>query len=111
MQITVEEIDFSAKKITLAGRFDAEGGGEIRGEFMAALDPPDNIIIVEMSGVELLASSGIRLLLAGAKRMSSGGGKLVIAAAPSHIEYPMIVSGVDTVIPLHRTVEKALSSI
>jgi len=111
MQIKVEELEFNVIKISLSGRFDAEGVGEIRGEFTNALQVEDKLVIVEMSGVELLASSGIRLLLAGAKVLSANRGKLVVAAAPSHVEYPMIVSGVDTVIPIFRTVEKALTAL
>jgi len=111
MQIKVEEIEFNVVQVSLSGRFDAEGVGEIRGEFTNALQAQDKLIIVEMSGVELLASSGIRLLLAGAKVVSANGGKLVVAAAPAHVEYPMTVSGVDTVIPLYRTVEKALTAL
>ena len=98
-------------KISISGRFDAEGGAEIRSQFMSSLNPPDKLVVVEMAGVDLLASSGIRLLLAGAKTMKAGGGKLVIASAQSQVEYPITVSGVDTVIPLYKSVDLALSAM
>ena len=49
MEIRVEEIEHGVTQISLLGRFDAEGGAEIRAEFMKSLDPPDKLVIVEMS--------------------------------------------------------------
>lgn len=111
MDIQVQRPEPGITLINLSGRFDAEGSAGIRTQFIGALENKDRLIIVEMSGVDMLASSGIRLLLAGAKQTASYGGKLVVAAAQGQVEYPMIVSGVDTVIKLYRTVEKAMSVI
>ena len=111
MEIKVEELEPGIVQISIGGRFDAEGGAEIRSQFMGALNPPDRLVIVEMSGVDLLASSGIRLLLAGAKTMKAGGGKLVIASAQSQVEYPITVSGVDTVVPLFKSVDLAMNAM
>jgi stage II sporulation protein AA (anti-sigma F factor antagonist) len=109
MTITVTEHSPGVSIISLAGRFDAEGSGQIIAPFQDALKDNPKLAIVEMSGVDLLASSGIRLLLMGAKTIKAGGGKLVIVGAPTHVQYPMTISGVDTVIPLFNTIEKALA--
>lgn len=91
----------------MAGRFDADGVGEINAQFLAAVEPKQHLVIIEMSGVTFMASTGIRLLLTGAKSLKSGGGKLVIAAAKEEVEYPLMISKVDTVIPIYKTLEKA----
>jgi anti-sigma B factor antagonist len=111
MNIRIQRPEPGVTIINLDGRFDADGSASIRTQFLGALESGDKFFIVEMSGVDMLASTGIRLLLAGAKQLGSAGGKMVVAAAQGQVEYPMTVSGVDTVIPLYRTVDKAMSAL
>lgn len=110
MEISVTEIEPGINQISLSGRFDAEGVGQIRTQFLAATEAKANLVIVEMSGVLFMASTGIRLLLLGAKSLKSAGGKLVIAGAKDNVAYPMTISGVDTVVPLFTSADKAIAS-
>ncbi|NQS97665.1 MAG: STAS domain-containing protein [candidate division Zixibacteria bacterium] len=110
MEISITELEPGIVQISLSGRFDAEGVALIRGQFQSVNVNEGELIIVEMSGVDMLASSGIRLLLAKAKTAMANSGKVVIAAAQPQVQYPMTVSGVDTVLPIYSTVEKALSA-
>ncbi|MBL7192156.1 STAS domain-containing protein [bacterium] len=111
MEIQITELEPGLKQLTLNGRFDADGAGQIRSKFMEAASSSADLLIVEMSQVDFMASTGIRLLLAGAKSIKASGGKMVLAGAKEQVEYPLIISGVDTVIPLYKTVAKAKSSI
>ncbi len=103
----MKDVQAGIKQITLSGRFDADGVSEINAQFMAAVEPKQHLVIVEMSNVTFMASTGIRLLLSGAKSLKSAGGKLVIAAPKQEVEYPLMISKVDTVIPIYKTVDQA----
>ena len=111
MEISVTEPEYGIIQISLSGRFDAEGAGEVKSQFMSVTDKNPHLVVVEMSKVHFLASTGIRLLIALAKSMKKAGGALSLAAVPQQVEYPLVLSGVDTLIPLYKTVEKAKSAL
>ena len=111
MEISVSEIKPGITRISLSGRFDAEGVTHIRVQFLAAAEAKARLVIVEMSGVSFMASTGIRLLLLGAKSLKATGGKLVVAGPKDNVAYPMTISGVDTVVPIYSSVEKAIASL
>lgn len=110
MELSVKELEPGIFQASLSGRFDADGMAAIRSQFQNNVPNDADLLVVEMSGVDMLASSGIRLLLSKAKSVKAAGGKMVIAGAQTQVEYPMTISGVDTVIRLFPTVEKAIAS-
>ena len=110
MEISVTDIAPGIKQLSISGRFDAEGVAQIRTQFTAAAETNNALVVVEMSGISFMASTGIRLLLLGAKSLKAAGGKLVVAGAKDNVAYPMTISGVDTVVPIFSTVDKAVAS-
>src|SRR5262249_25783173 len=59
MQITVSDLDGSIKKVTLIGKLDIAGAGVIETP-MAAVAGTRGNVLVDMTGVDFIASIGIR---------------------------------------------------
>ncbi|WP_371573407.1 STAS domain-containing protein [Streptomyces sp. NBC_01314] len=72
-----------------------------------AVPPPR--IVVDLSGVTFMDSSGINVFVAVHRQVSGARGWLRIAAAQESVLRVLQLVGVDTFIPCHPTTEQALS--
>ncbi len=101
MQIETVELDGGILKITLAGRLDVDGALAIDDQFKEAV-AGRSMVVVDLAGVEYLASLGIRTLVSGAKMASNVGGKLLVLAPQRNVERVLRESNIDTLIPIIR---------
>lgn len=106
-----EELYPGVHKLAFKGRLDSLGSEQVSSNLSKVLSSEGQLVIAEMSEVSQLPSPGIRLLLKLAISIKKSGGKLVIAAPKAQVEYALCVAGVDTEIPIYKTVEQAQSAI
>jgi anti-anti-sigma factor len=110
MQIDSETLDEGIVKIMLAGRMDVQGTQEIDIKF-SAYAARQSAVIVDMSAVDFLASIGIRTLLLTAKAMAQRGGKIVLLNPDANVTHILEMAGIDTLIPVLRSLEDARSAV
>ncbi|MFE6822124.1 STAS domain-containing protein [Streptomyces sp. NPDC057690] len=67
-------------------------------------------IVVDLSGVTFMDSSGINVFVAAHQAVSATEGWLRIAAAQEPVLHVLRLVGIDVLIPCHPTVEQALNS-
>jgi anti-sigma B factor antagonist len=67
-------------------------------------------IVVDLSGVESMNSSGLSMLITGLTTMKNAGGDLKIAAASKKIESLLTITKLSTVFELFPTVRTAIAS-
>ncbi|MFF4016620.1 STAS domain-containing protein [Streptomyces sp. NPDC001843] len=67
-------------------------------------------IVVDLSGVTFMDSSGINIFVAAYQQVSGGQGWLRIAGAQDAVLRVLQLVGVDAVIPCHPTIEQALNA-
>jgi anti-sigma B factor antagonist len=67
-------------------------------------------VVVDLSGVQTMNSSGLSMLINGLTAMRNAGGDLKIAAASKKIESLLVITKLTTVFELFPTVKKAVSS-
>lgn len=67
-------------------------------------------VVVDLSNVKFMNSSGLGILIGGLTTMKNGGGDLRIAAADKKIESLLMVTKLITVFDSYRTVEEAVDS-
>jgi len=106
MQIESGTLDGGIQKITLAGRMDVQGTQEIDLKF-TGYTAKQLAVIVDMSGVNFLASIGIRTLLLAAKAVSQRGGKMVLLNPDGNVTKILEMAGIDTLIPISRSLDEA----
>jgi stage II sporulation protein AA (anti-sigma F factor antagonist) len=106
MQITVSDLDAAIKKVTLVGKLDI-AGAEAIGVPLAAVAGSRGNVVVDMTGVDFIASIGIRQLVMAAKAVSRGAGKLVLLGPTPMVTEVLVVSGLEQLLPIVQSEDEA----
>ena len=67
-------------------------------------------VLLDLSGVQTMNSSGLSMLIAALTTMRNAGGDLKLAAASKKIESLLVITKLSTVFELHPSVKKAIAS-
>lgn len=106
MQITISEFGGIAKKVTLVGKLDI-AGAETIGLPLATVAGTKTNIVIDMMGVDFIASIGIRHLVMAAKAVARGTGKLVLLDPTPLVTDVLVTSGLDDFLPIARSEDEA----
>jgi stage II sporulation protein AA (anti-sigma F factor antagonist) len=106
MEITISDVDEATKKVTLVGKLDIMGAAKIGLPLAAAAGSRGNIV-VDMAGVDFIASIGIRRLVMAAKTVARGAGKLVLLRPTPMVTEVLVVAGLDQLLPIVRSEDEA----
>jgi anti-sigma B factor antagonist len=98
MEMTVEERD-GITRVSLSGKLDAKGADAIDTRFIATTKGR-NKVAVDLSGVDYIASIGIRILVMAGKAMARNGGKIVLVGARETVAKVITTAGLDDIVPL-----------
>jgi anti-anti-sigma factor len=101
MRLDIANLESGVTKVVLAGRLDKEGSFALENSFNSQLNERKGAIVVDLSGVEFIASVGMRLLVRGAKAQQYWGGKFVLFSPPSFVTDALKMAGIDQLVPLH----------
>ncbi|MBI5647736.1 MAG: STAS domain-containing protein [Ignavibacteriae bacterium] len=100
MEIRVEETP-AFTHITLTGRLDIEGSGQIETRLTAYTSTTDEArIVLDLGGVEYLASIGLGLLVRAAQGVQRRRGKLVLLNPQPLVRKVLSSSSIDTLVPV-----------
>jgi anti-sigma B factor antagonist len=110
MAISTQDLDGGVTKVVISGRIDVAGA--------KALDMPLAVIagsrrsvIIDLSGVEFLASLGMRGLVVSAKSIISKKGKVVLLSPVPSVEETLTVAGITELLPIHRDEAAAIAAV
>lgn len=76
----------------------------------AALAEPGGTVVVDLSGVTFLASSGLAVLIRGARRAAERERRLHVVASSRAVARPLQVTGTDVLVETHHDVGSALDA-
>ena len=105
MQVTA--VDDNITKVSLNGRLDTLGVGQIETSFTATLVPSGKSAIVDLSGVQFVASMGIRMLISVARAMRQRQAKLAIYNPTSLVQEVFDTARLSDIIPIGRDEDDA----
>jgi anti-sigma B factor antagonist len=97
MQMTKEELGDDILKVTLEGSFDIAGAGEVDMPF-AVISGARRKVVVDFSGVDFLASIGVRVLVKAARSIGNKGGRMAVFAPNEAARKVLASTGADTLI-------------
>jgi anti-sigma B factor antagonist len=95
--------------VTLTGDIDIQTASQLR-ERLADLPPETRVVVVDLSAVEFLDSSGVGALVGAAAAMRETGGSLRLACPPPRVQKVFRISRLAEVIPIYDDVEDATRS-
>ncbi len=107
MQLEFSTMPNGIRFIKLNGRLDIAGAGEIETRFTGCCAGEKPHVLVDLSGVEFLASIGIRLLNLNAKSIARRGGKMVLLRPIPEVLNILEITGIPAIIPIYSGLESA----
>lgn len=111
MELTIDTLEGGVRCVRLAGRLDLKGTQSIEQKFSETVGVPGESVVVDMSGVEFIASVGIRLLLSNVKALMAAGAKLVILNPQKMVGEVLQLSGLDSVATICHDTSAALAAL
>ncbi len=111
MQLESQVLGDNLVKIALSGRFDLQGNQAIEMKMTTLAATRKAGVVVDMSGVEFLASIGIRTLITNAKAQANRGGELVLCSLQPLVKEVLTTSGLDKIIRLFDNCEAAVAEL
>lgn len=96
--------------VDMSGRLDTQTSGPAMEELQRYLDDSDGNLLINLSGLEFVASSGLRVILRAAKQVKANGGNMKVCCARGVVKEVLEISGFDSLLDLHEEEEQALSA-
>src|SRR5580693_3181304 len=110
MPITILELEGEVTKVLLSGRIDIVGAREIEMP-MAVVAGSRRAVVVDLSGVEFMASLGLRGIVVSAKSIMSKRGKIVLLQPRPEVEEVITTTGIDELIPIYHDEAEAIAAV
>ena len=97
--------------VEVAGELDLHSAPQLRAELMRALDvSPAAHLVLDLSGVNFLDSTGVGVLVGALKRAREAGGDLYLCGAQKRVLRVFEITGLVGALPLFATREAALEA-
>lgn len=110
MQMTKEELGDDVLKVTLAGSFDIAGSSEVDMPF-AVISGSRQKVVVDFTGVDFLASIGVRVLVKAGRAIGNKGGRMAIFGASEAARKVLASTGADTLMSVTDDEAAAVAAV
>jgi len=110
MDIAICDFGAAGKKVTLTGKLDIVGAQTIELP-LATLAGTRSSIVIDMGGVDFIASIGIRQLVMAAKAVARGAGRLVLLDPTPLVTDVLVTSGLQDLLPIVRSEDEARAAL
>ncbi len=97
--------------IELSGEVDAYTSARFREIMLDIIDSDGANLVINMTDVEYIDSSGLGALVGGLKRVSERDGKIVIVCDKPQVKKVFEITGLEKVFPIYDSVEDAVSAL
>jgi anti-sigma B factor antagonist len=96
--------------LALAGRVDSQTSADFETTINRLMDQGHSNIILDLSEVDFLSSSGLRVMVTARNRSQDLGGEISITRASSQATESLSISGLDVLFKMHSDREEAIAS-
>ena len=110
MQVTVSDFGPEIKKIVLVGKLDIAGAQKIELP-MATVSGSKCDVIIDMVGVDFVASIALRHLVIASKTVARGSRKLVLLSPNALITELLVTAGLQDLLPIVRSEDEARAAL
>lgn len=111
MEITQRDIDQGTCVITLEGTLNASSADKVKSAFVKAVEQGMRRVVLDLSKVPFMDSSGLAALVSGLKTMNSHDGSLMLAGLQPQATLLFQLTMFDKVFDVSPDVETALRSL
>jgi anti-anti-sigma factor len=107
----ISELGDNRVRVTLKGRLDTPGVGQIEGRFTAQLLPRRRHAMVDMSQVEFITSLGLRMLISTARLLGRDNARFVLFAPQEPVQEVFDSVSLAELIPIFADEADALKAL
>jgi anti-anti-sigma factor len=111
LEIAVERLDNGIKRIILRGKMDIDGTNQIDLRLSAETSVERAFVVVDLSGVDFMASVGIGVLVRSYKALKLRGGKMVFLNPQKVVELVLDRTLVNTLIGVYYDLKTACEQV
>jgi len=97
--------------LAVGGDVDLHTAPQLRDRIRTLVDEGTRRLVVDMTGVEFLDSTGLGTLLGSRKQLVALDGRLALAGLSDHVLKVFEITSLDQVFDIHATVDEALRGI
>ena len=97
--------------VSVKGEIDASTEESFRDRLTSVLSDGVTRVVVDLKGVNFMASAGIGVLMGVRRVLADGGGHLVLAAPHGEVAQVLAMTGVSDVIPVTKSVADAVARL
>ena len=109
MNVTQEQVG-DVLVVGPGGRLDGHSSRDLESVLSAAVDDGSRQILVDFSALEYISSSGLRVILATAKRLKKSQGDVILCQLNDNIRQVFEMSGFHTILNIQSSREAGISS-
>jgi anti-anti-sigma factor len=91
--------DGDVHTIAVTGEMDLSNAGEVERELLHAEATDATSIVIDLTGLSFMDSTGIRLLICADARSRADSGRLRLTRPPAAVFRVLCIAGVDTLLP------------
>ena len=111
MKMTVEQREDSITRIALDGRLDRQGTQEIDQKFDHTTSAGAMDVVIDLSRVSFITSTGIHSLVAAGKTQAARGGRVVLVRPEVMVARVLEISEIDKIVPVYDNLEAACRAL
>jgi anti-anti-sigma factor len=111
MNLQIEEADGGITVVRLSGRLDIAGADAIGLRFTSATASAAQPTVVDLAGVEFIASMGLRLLISSARALGAKGRRMALFGAQPLVQAVFEDAALDQLMPVCATEAEAIAAV
>ncbi len=96
--------------VTVGGEVDLETASQLGDAAVEAVQGVSPHLVLDLSGVTFMDSTGLKVLLTSQRRAQLAGGSFALAGASRTVQRILALTGLDQSIPAFPTVDEALAA-
>jgi anti-sigma B factor antagonist len=110
MQLRTEVVDISGwTVVSVYGELDVATAPDMREQLIELVNEGRAHLVLDLSGVDFLDSTGLGMIVSALKRARTHGGDLRLVSTESRITRLFEITGLDRAVPLLPTVDAAVA--
>jgi anti-anti-sigma factor len=95
----------------LTGKLDATTAKTFEDKILAEIDSGDRRFVIDLSQLDYVSSSGLRVFLLAAKRLHSAGGKIVLCSLKEHVRQVFDLAGFSSILSIYNSRGEAVKAL
>jgi anti-anti-sigma factor len=102
-------VDGDVKILAISGRLDPQSGGDFRDRLSSLTESEEAVdLLVDLEGLDYMASAGFRELFLAGREISRQGGRLAVCSLRGEVKRVFDLACFDTAYPIFETRREAL---